>query len=167
MPAGIERTLTREQQEGGQLIARQDEILSFNGPVVILGDPGLGKTLLALWLGEQPGMKYVRADLFVRKVNPDTPVAGAERVVVDGLDEVASAAPGGAVDDVLKQLSAIGNPPFVLSCRAADWLGAVYRVKIEDDYGVAPALLHLLPFTKGPMRWWILRNSETRTSRGM
>ena len=155
MPARIERTLTREQQEGGQSIARQDGILSFTEPVVILGDPGLGKTVLTQWLGEQPGMKYVRAGTFVRKVNPDTPVAGARCVVVDGLDEVASAAPGGAVDDVLKQLSAIGNPPFVLSCREADWLGAVYRVKIEDDYGVAPVLLHLRSFTEDDARLFL------------
>ena len=155
MPARIERTLTREQQEGGQSIVRQDGILSFNGPVVILGDPGLGKTVLAQWLGEQPGMKYVRADSFVRKVNHDIPIAGAERVVVDGLDEIASAAPGGAVDDMLKRLSAIGNPPFVLSCREADWLGAVYRVKIEDDYGVAPVLLHLRSFTEEDARLFL------------
>ena len=83
MPARIERTLTREQQEGGQSIARQDGILSFTEPVVILGDPGLGKTVLTQWLGEQPGMKYVRAGTFVRKVNPDTPVVGARCVVVE------------------------------------------------------------------------------------
>ena len=152
MSARIERTLTHEQQDGGQSVIRQDGILSFSEPVVILGDPGLGKTEIAQWLGERPGMKYVRAGTFVRTGNPGTLAAGCERVVVDGLDEIASAAQGGAVDAVLKQLSAIGNPPFVLSCRAADWLGAADRVKIEDDYGVAPVLLHLRPFTEDDAR---------------
>ena len=120
--------------------------------MVILGDPGLGKTVLTRWLGEQPGMKFVRAGTFVRAANPSNSVAETERIVVDGLDEIASAAPGGAVDAVLKQLSAIGNPPFVLSCRAADWLGAADRVKIGDDYDAAPVLLHLRPFTEDDAR---------------
>ena len=167
MPAKIERTLTREQQEGGQYLVRQDGILSFSEPVVILDDPGLGKTVLTQWLGEQLGTKYVGAGPFVRNVNPDTLVAGAERIVVDGLDEIASAASGGAVDDVLKQLSAVGNPPFVLSCREADWLGAVYRVKIEDDYGVAPVLLHLRPFTENDARIFLSQEFPAIDSTGV
>ena len=152
MAARIERTLTHERQDGGQTVIRQDGILSFRDPLVILGDPGLGKTVLTQWLGEQPGMKFIRAGAFVRAANPSNSVAGTERIVVDGLDEIASAAPGGAVDGVLKQLSAIGNPPFVLSCRAADWLGAADRMKIGDDYGAAPVLLHLRPFTEDDAR---------------
>ncbi|MCY4555688.1 MAG: hypothetical protein OXF79_04775, partial [Chloroflexi bacterium] len=152
MAARIERTLTHDRQDGRQTVIRQDGILSFRDPVVILGDPGLGKTVLTRWLGQQPGMKYVRAGTFVRAANPSNSVAGTERIVVDGLDEIASATPGGAVDTVLEQLWAIGNPSFVLSCRAADWLGAADRVKIEDDYGVAPVLLHLRPFTEDDAR---------------
>lgn len=155
MSVRIDRTLTHEQPDGGQSVIRQDGILSFREPVVILGDPGLGKTVLTQWLGEQPGMKFVRAGTFERTADPSNSVAGTERIVVDGLDEIASAATGGAVDAVLKQLSAIGNPPFVLSCRAADWLGAADRVKIEDDYGAAPVLLHLRPFTEDDARTFL------------
>ena len=152
MAARIERTLTQERRDGEQTVIRQDEILSFPDPVVILGDPGLGKTVLTRWLGEQPGIKFAQAGTFVRTANPSKLFPGTERIVVDGLDEIASAAPGGAVDAVLKQLSAIGNPPFVLSCRAADWQGAADRVKIEDDYGATPVLLRLRPFTEDDAR---------------
>ena len=41
MSARIERTLTHERQDGRQTVIRQDGILSFRDPVVILGDPGL------------------------------------------------------------------------------------------------------------------------------
>ena len=146
--ARIERTLTKELMDGKQSVIRQDQILSFSDPVVILGDPGLGKTVLTQWLGEQPGMKYARAGTFVRAANQSDLVAGNERIIVDGLDEIASAASGGAVDAVLKQLSAIGNPSFVLSCRAADWRGAADRVKINDDYEAEAVVLHLRPFTE-------------------
>ena len=152
MVARIERTLTHEQQDVGQSVIRQDGILSFRDPVVILGDPGLGKTVLTRWLGEQPGMRFVQAGKFVRAANPSNSVTESECIVVDGLDEIASATQGGAVDAVLKQLSANGNPPFILSCRAADWLGAADRVQIEDDYGVPPVLLHLRPFTEEDAR---------------
>ncbi len=143
----IKRKLIHEKRDGNQSVIGQDEILSLHDPTVILGDPGLGKTVLTRWLGEQPGMKYVRAGTFVRASDPAISIVGVTCIVVDGLDEIASATPGSAIDTVLNRLSAIGNPRFVLSCRAADWLGAADRVKIEDDYGVAPMLLHLQPFT--------------------
>ena len=64
---------------------------------------------------------------------------------------------------MLKQLSAIGNPPFILSCRAADWMGAADRVQIEDDYGVAPVLLNLRPFTDDDARMFSSRWSFRRS----
>ena len=122
---------------------------------MILGDPGLGKTVLTQALGDQPGMKYVQAGTFTRAARPESLIAEGKRIVIDGIDEIASAAPGSAVEAVLEKLSAMGNPPFILSCREADWLGAVDRIKIEDDYRVAPVLLHLQPFTRGDARAFI------------
>ncbi len=144
----IERTLTYKDPTQGQEVIRQDEIASFLGPVLILGDPGLGKSWLTQELGWRPEMKYSRAGTFVRMAVPESLIAEGERIIIDGLDEIASATPGGAVEVVLRQLSAMDNPPFILSCREADWLGAADRVRIEDDYGVAPVVLHLQPFTR-------------------
>ena len=144
----IERTLAYADPNQGQEVIRQDEIASFLGPVLILGDPGLGKSWLTQELGGRPEMKYSRAGTFVRTAVPESLIAEGERIIIDGLDEIASATPGGAVEVVLRQLSAMDNPPFILSCREADWLGAADRVRIEDDYGVAPVVLHLQPFTR-------------------
>ena len=41
----------------------------------------------------------------------------------------------------------MGNPPFILSCREADWRGVAARIRISDDYGADPVLLHLRPFS--------------------
>ena len=142
----IERTLAYEDPGQGHRVIGQDEIASFAGPVVILGDPGLGKSRLTQKLGERPDMNYSRAGTFVRTSDPASRITEDEWVIVDGLDEIASATPGGAVEVVLKQLSALGNLPFVLSCREADWLGAADRVKIEDDYGAAPGRAALATF---------------------
>lgn len=134
------------------MLVSQDEIASFAQPVVILGAPGVGKSVLSEQLDKLPGMKSVRAGKFVGQRDPGSLFAGDERPVIDGLDEIASAAPGGAVELVLKQLSAMGDPTFILTCRAADWLGATDRIRIEDHYDEPPALLHLEHFGEDDAR---------------
>ena len=144
----INRTLAYEDDRGRRRLVGQDAIAAIAAPIVILGDPGIGKTVLARTLGDQPGMNYCRAGTFERADRPRVFVAQGERIVVDGLDEIASSALGGAVDSVLRQLSRAGSPLFILSCREADWQGATDRTRIEDDYGDTPLLLHLQPFSR-------------------
>ena len=148
MPNSINRTLAYEDDRGQRRFVGQEDVTTIAAPIVILGDPGMGKTVLARTLGNQPGMNYCRAGRFERADRPQAFVARGERIVVDGLDEIASSAPGGAVDAVLRQLSKAGNPPFILLCREADWKGATDRARIEDDYGDTPLLLHLQPFSR-------------------
>ena len=124
---------------------------------MILGDPGLGKTELAQALGLQPGLVWVRAGTFKRAADPASLIAEGERIVIDGLDEIASSESGAAVASVLARLSAMGKPAFILTCREADWLGAADRIKIEDDYGAAPLLLRLQPFTRDDARRFLLQ----------
>ena len=148
MPTEIDRTLAYDDPERGRLTVGQDEIAGFPGPVVILGDPGLGKTVLTKALGRQPGATYVEASRFTQTRKPDRLAPEGTRLIVDGLDQVASAAPGAAVDAVLAQLSALDYPPFILSCREADWLGAADRSRIEVHYGAPLVSLRLLPFSR-------------------
>jgi hypothetical protein len=145
----ISRTLARHNEKSGECsMVDQSEIPTLTGPLVILGDPGLGKSVLTEQLGMLPGYRYVRAGSFVRNANPQVLLDGVSCLVIDGLDEVASMAVGGGVDAVLSQLSRISHPCFILSSREADWRGAADRVKIEDDYGQPATLLHLQPFDR-------------------
>ena len=70
MPTEIKRTLAQQNPNNGWKTVDQDQVAAFEGPVVILGDPGLGKTFLTKALAEQSGMKYVRAGSFTPQRTP-------------------------------------------------------------------------------------------------
>ena len=152
----IERRLAYEDDHQHRRIIGQEDIAAIVEPIVILGDPGLGKSVLAQSLEAQPNKKYCRAGKLARADRPETLIAQGERcIIVDGLDEIASSTPGGAVDSVLRQLSRMGSPPFILTCREADWKSTADRIQIEDDYGSAPVLLHLQPFSHDDARLFL------------
>ena len=146
MSSIITRKLTLEDRDGNRAIIDQADIATIPAPVIILGDPGLGKSVLTKALGTLPNLRYIRAGSFARSDDPASLIENGERPVIDGLDEIASSVPGGGIDSVLTKLSAMKHPSFVLSCREADWRGAADRIKIHDDYGEEPVLLHLQPF---------------------
>ena len=105
----ITRTLVYEDSKKERKVIGQDEIAVIAAPVVILGDPGLGKSVLTQMLGDQPGLKYCRAGVFVRSASPGSLILKGERIIIDGLDEIASTSLGGGVEAVLKQLSTMGK----------------------------------------------------------
>lgn len=118
------------------------EIVSrFSEPIVILGDPGIGKTWLMEMLGEQDGLQFIRATSLLRQ--PDHSEFGGQRLVIDGLDEVASIKEGDPLHNVLTKLIACGKPPFILSCRSAEWKEVTGKLDIADEYGITPICLDL------------------------
>ena len=77
-----DKNLKRQAVQEKQLFER------FTGPVVILGDPGMGKTWLMEMYGKHPGCRFIRATSLLRR--PDTTDYGTDRLIIDGLDEVLS-----------------------------------------------------------------------------
>jgi hypothetical protein len=144
----IERELIVDQNGTEKPVAEAD-ILSLGFPLVVLGDPGMGKTQLTRSLAARIGVRQLSSGAFVRSANLEIlkPPAGLP-IVVDGLDELAASSGASAVDAVLKKLSAMGYPPFILSCRAADWNGSADRQKIREDYGVETTVVSLEPFSR-------------------
>jgi hypothetical protein len=124
------------------------DVLLLGFPLVVLGDPGMGKTKLTESLAAKLGARRISSGAFVR-ANPETskPPAGLP-IIVDGLDELTASSGASAVDEVLKKLSSIGYPLFIMSCRAADWNGSADRHKIREDYGVEPILARIEPFSR-------------------
>lgn len=142
----IPRYLTWIGEDGELNRVRDDQLEQFVQPLVVLGPPGMGKTCLMQELGEKEGMHFVRAATFLRQegFSPQP----AERLVIDGLDEVAAAEEGDPLHNVLKKLARCGKPSFILSCRSADWRGVTAKTDIIDDYGATPLELNLDPLTR-------------------
>jgi hypothetical protein len=143
----IKRTLTVGKGTGHERRLTQAQVSTLSPPFVLVGEPGLGKTELTKSLAQQLGTLRVTAGHFYRthdlgKLLP----APGKPVIIDGLDEITPTI-GSAVDEVLKKLSMMGSPTFILSCRAFDWEGALGRHKIQEDYGTAPLVVHLDPLS--------------------
>lgn len=124
-----------------QKIQDREIATRFSEPVVILGDPGIGKTWLMEELGKAEGLQFIRATSLLRQ--PDDSDFGNQRLVIDGLDEVASISEGDPLHNVLIKLIACGKPSFILSCRSAEWQAATGKLDIADEYGATPVVLDL------------------------
>jgi hypothetical protein len=143
----ISRTLIANRGRHDEKVISEVDIPHIEAPVVILGDPGLGKTELTKSLADKFGFVRVSGGTFYRSQNLDRfKISTDTKIIIDGLDEI-TASGVSAIDEVLKKLSQIGNPTFILSCRSADWQGSTDRYKIGTDYGAEPVTLNLQPFT--------------------
>ncbi len=124
-----------------QTVRDQDIVSRFAEPIVILGDPGMGKTWLMEELGNAEGLQFIRATSLLRQ--PNDIDFGNRRLVIDGLDEVASIKEGDPLHNVLTKLISCGKPSFILSCRSAEWQTVTGKLDIAEEYGVTPVTLDL------------------------
>lgn len=102
---------------------------------VLLGEPGAGKTKCFLEERKQPACEYVVARKFTRAQNIDE--WKNKTLFIDGLDEMRAGGGDGRIplEDICTRLKELGNPPFRISCREADWLGAIDQ---QELIGAAP-----------------------------
>ena len=142
----IPRLLTFTDTAGEIQTAKEADLLAGNGPVVVLGEPGMGKSELLRTLARGADhADYVTARALMRRPNDGGP---SNRIlIIDALDELAAAEEHDPVQNVLTKLAALGSPPFILSCRAADWR-SVAKQDILEDYGTEPREYRLSPLTE-------------------
>ena len=98
---------------------------------VLLGDPGMGKTTALEEEAGVDGCEPVAAGDFLEDKQLER-ISGL--LFIDGMDEVRAGefdrrSPMGAIRSRLQDM---GKPRFRLSCRAADWLGAVDANRLEQ-----------------------------------
>ncbi len=129
--------------------------------VVLLGEPGIGKTELTRQLAASLGASRIAAGTFCRAADPSVyNTAPDYPIILDGLDEVAASTAEPTIDKILGRLSTLNNPNVIISCRAADWTGASNRAKFQTDYGVSPVSVHILPFNNEQARSFLFRYDQ-------
>jgi hypothetical protein len=164
----ISRTLLADKDRENRRLLTENDLHGLQGPLIILGDPGLGKTRLTETLEKTLGGVRTTGGTFYRNENPSrfaVPKNGV--LIIDGLDEITSSSGRSAVDEVLRKLSQIGMPRFILSCRAADWQGSADRHKIKSDYGTEPTTLLLQPFSFADAVQFLKSIDETLDAEGI
>ena len=106
------------------------------GVVILLAEPGAGKTALLNSIADRVGADRVRASAF-------RPGSGGSTLVVDAFDEVARIGDA-RVLDILHQIRDAEPDRVLLSSRSGEWEDAKTRL-IADLFGVQPQVIRLVP----------------------
>ncbi|CAN3990260.1 hypothetical protein MCBRY_001080 [Methylocystis bryophila] len=89
--------------------------------IILLGDPGAGKTHLFYEAAAAEKARFIKARSFL---NTPTRMLCEQVLFIDGLDEKrAGRGDRDTVDALVKKLFEVAPPKLRISCRAADWLG--------------------------------------------
>ena len=100
--------------------------------IVLLGAPGAGKTTAFKQEEKEQAGCYVTARDFDTFEN--RPEWRKQTLFIDGLDEIRAGTSDQRTpfDRIRAKLDNLGQPPFRLSCREADWFGATDRAHLES-----------------------------------
>lgn len=154
----IPRSMISSKGTKDERVVNEADIAGLGRVVVLLGEPGIGKTELTKQISVSLGAIRVAAGTFCRtsdaSINSDQ-MHGT--IIIDGLDEIAASNSEPAIDKVLTRLSGLKNPNVIVSCRAADWTGVSNRAKFEADYGVTPIPVHILPFNSEQAKLFLVQ----------
>jgi len=86
---------------------------------VLLGEPGAGKTTALEAEAKATDGHYLRLTEFID--GPPEECWRHRTLFLDGLDEMRASGHASVLQKVRRQLIGLGNPPFRIACRAADW----------------------------------------------
>lgn len=118
------------------------ECFALEGPLVILGDPGMGKSRIAQ---EFAADAHVFAtDIWMKAPLHESP---AEKTVIDGIDEVPICESARNGRNVIEELRNFRRANFALTCRSADWKDSTEGM-IRRYWKKPPTVGRLLPLNE-------------------
>ena len=142
----IPRTLTYNHNQRTKTI-KDVELLSLNKPVVVLAEPGMGKSSLLNEISKLSNYQLITATSFLRRPKAMLMNNQSEWWLIDALDEMPSKHEGSNIDEVLQKLYDLGSPNFILTCRNIEWRSTNTDI-IKDFYGNNIIETHLEAFNR-------------------
>ncbi len=160
------RTLTAlDEPDMGDI--QDADLLSIARPIVILGEPGMGKSEMIRYLSQMAGVTFVSASRFMNSRDPRAFADRGEPLLIDALDEAMARSDGDAVDKILASLEGAGRPRFILSCRAREWQSRAER-DLKEIYGDGPLVVSINEFTRDEARsFWMTRGFRSDADRAL
>ncbi|MBL0935202.1 MAG: hypothetical protein IBJ07_10655 [Rhizobiaceae bacterium] len=137
----IERSL-----QLGDTIISEEDLLSKYEIVLVLAEPGAGKSELLRSLAARRGTAPIRASLFRHRETP----AGSHALVIDALDELAKIDQS-AIDQVIEKARATGASRVVMASRSSEWDTQRTHL-LKEAFGIEPAIVRLQSFTREEQR---------------
>lgn len=136
---------------------QDSDLLSIPRSLVILGEPGMGKSEMISYLARKSGVALVSASRFMNSLKPIAPADSGKPLLIDALDEAMARSDGDAVNKVLARLEDAGCPRFILSCRAREWQSRAER-DLKEIYGEAPLIVSIEELTRAEAHaFWTMR----------
>lgn len=118
--------------------------------IVLLGDPGAGKSHLFKDLAEQSAGRYLLAREFL--LTKPTEIAPESTLFIDALDEYrVHYGDVPALDSLVERLGKLQSCQVRIACRSADWMGQIDRQTLAINFPDQDAVqeLRLLPLDEG------------------
>lgn len=134
--------IPRTLHHGGKRVSEQDFFADFK-VIIVLAEPGGGKTALLQNVARLTAVTAVRASGFMPDVQSDC-------LIVDALDEVSRLA-AHDISPLLKEIRSAKADRIVLASRSGEWEEADTR-KVAAILGVEPKVAHLLPLDEQEQR---------------
>ena len=117
----IARTLTYKGESDNLKSIADDDLLSIEESVVILAEPGMGKTSLLEYLDNSDNTIKFTASSFVRRPLDRLTNMRNKTLLIDALDEYQADSNSNSIDNILAKLYNLGSPRFILTCREIEW----------------------------------------------
>ena len=156
----ISRKIQVLDDKGSPLIYTDEEFFLLEGPLVLLGEPGAGKSVLLEKFEEKTNSTFFIASA-INLYPTIEEVSYPAKVIIDGVDEVTTYNEGTTLaDSILYKLSNHVQPNFILSCRSADWQHSLNTTVIESRWKTKPTIGHLIPLNDEEITLFIKKIDE-------
>ncbi len=130
----------------GEEYFSEREALNQSSVLVVLAEPGAGKTQLLAEFGRILGVSPVRASRFRHQ----TRIPEGGPLIIDALDEAAKINQS-AVDEIIVKAQEFSSGQVIFATRSIGWQQE-RTVAVRDSFGIEPALVRIEPLTQEQQR---------------